>query len=178
MNIETLDLYLLHWRGSVPIEETLDAFAELQQSGKIRAFGVSNFDTSDMQEAAARLHGDAIATNQILYNLSRRSPEHDLLPWCRAHRVPVMAYSPVEQGRLLGNRSLAQIAKTRGATPSQIALAWLLEQDQILAIPKSSDPQHVEENRVSAELKLSPEELSLLEQAFPRPKQRKALEML
>jgi len=167
LGIEKIDLYLLHWRGSVPVVETLDAFAELKRSGKIGAFGVSNFDVSDMEEAWAHAGGPEIATNQILYNLTRRSVEHDLLPWCASHRVPVMAYSPVEQGRLI-----------RKGIPAQTALAWLLNKEGIIAIPKSSDVRHIEENRVAADLVLTTEELSLLDRAFPRPRKPKPLEML
>lgn len=174
LGIETIDLYLLHWRGSVPLAETLDAFAELKRSGKIGSFGVSNFDTSDMEEAWGLRGGQKIAANQILYNLTRRSVEHDLLPWCRNQRVPVMAYSPVEQGRLVRDRKLLN----RDATPAQIALAWLLTMEGIIAIPKSSDVRHVEENRVAADLVLTTEELSLIDRAFPRPRERKPLEML
>ena len=174
LGIEIIDLYLLHWRGSVPLAETLDAFAELKRTGKIGSFGVSNFDTSDMQEAWGLPGGQEIATNQILYNLTRRSVEHDLLPWCRNHRVPVIAYSPMEQGRLLRDQKLLN----RDATPAQIALAWLLTMEGIIAIPKSSGVRHVEENRVAADLVLTTEELSLLDKAFPRLKERKPLEML
>ncbi|MEO8125581.1 MAG: aldo/keto reductase [Bryobacteraceae bacterium] len=172
--VENIDLYLLHWRGSVPLSETLDAFQELKQSGKIGAFGVSNFDTSDMQEAWALSGGKDIATNQILYNLTRRGVEHNLLPWCAARGIPVMAYSPVEQGRLIRDRKLLN----RDATPAQVALAWLLRKEGIIAIPKSSDVHHVEENRDAMDLVLTAEELSLLDKAFPRPKEAKPLEML
>jgi len=178
LRVDRIDLYLLHWRGSVPLAETLDVFAELKQRGKIGGFGVSNLDTSDMEEAWDLPHGPEIETDQILYNLTRRSVEHDLLPWLRDHHVPVMAYSPVEQGRLVRNPKLAAIAKGRGATPAQIALAWLLAQPEVIAIPKSGDRKHVEENRVAADIDLSAEELATLDKAFPRPSQRKPLEML
>ena len=174
LRIETIDLYLLHWRGSVPLAETLDAFAELQRAGKIGAFGVSNFDTSDMEEAWGLPGGAGIAANQILYNLTRRGVEHDLLPWCHNHSLPVMAYSPVEQGHLVRDKKLL----IRGATPAQIALAWLLAKEGIIAIPKSSGVRHVEENRVAADLVLTTEEILLLDNAFPRPRERKPLEML
>ncbi len=178
LRTDVLDLYLLHWRGSVPLAETLEAFAKLQQEGKIASFGVSNFDTSDMEEAWALPQGTQIASNQILYNLTRRGVEHDLLPFCRSHHVPVMAYSPVEQGRLLNNKSLSEIAWKLGATTSQVALRWLLDQPETIVIPKSGDPKHVEENRAAADLQLSAEDLTALEKAFPRPKERKPLEML
>jgi len=178
LGVERIDLYLLHWRGSVPLSETLNAFARLHGAGKIASFGVSNFDTSDMEEAYGLAHGQDIATDQILYNLTRRSVEHDLLPWLGHHHIPVMAYSPVEQGRLLGNRKLASIAAARKATPAQIALAWLLAQPDVIVIPKSGDAKHVEENRAAADIALTAEELSALDRAFPRPAKRKPLEML
>ncbi len=178
LGVEALDLYLLHWRGSIPLAETLEAFAKLVASGKIRAFGVSNFDTDDLQEAWGIPAGHHIATNQILYNLTRRSVEHALLPWCRDHRIPVMAYSPVEQGRLMRNRKLEEIARRREATPAQVAIAWLLAQPEIMVIPKAGDPRHVEENRLAADLQLTLEDLQDLDRAFPRPRERKPLEML
>ncbi len=178
LGVDSIDLYLLHWRGSVPLQETLDAFAELKRAGKIGAFGVSNFDTADMKEAWGLEHGPKIVTNQILYNLTRRGVERELLPWLRARDIPVMAYSPVEQGRLLRDRKLIQIAAARRATPAQIALAWLLAQPGVCAIPKSSDVSHVEENCAAADIALTPEELSALDRAFPRPAKRVALEML
>jgi diketogulonate reductase-like aldo/keto reductase len=173
-----IDLYLLHWRGSIPLAETLDAFAELKLAGKIGGFGVSNLDTSDMEEAWTLNHGKEIETNQILYNLTRRGPEHDLLPWCRHRHISVMAYSPVEQGRLLRNHKLIEIAAARKATPAQIALAWLLAQPEIIAIPKASQAVHVKENRAAADIALSVAEMSMLDSAFPRPKQLRPLEML
>jgi len=178
LGVESLDLYLLHWRGSVPLGETLDVFSELKRAGKIAAFGVSNFDTSDMEEAWGLPHGKEIAVNQILYNLTRRSVEFELLPWLRGRHVPVMAYSPVEQGKLVRNAKLSAIAKKRNATAAEIALAWLLAQPEMIAIPKSGDPKHIEENRAAADIELTSEEVSALEGAFPRPQKRKSLEML
>jgi diketogulonate reductase-like aldo/keto reductase len=178
LGVESIDIYLLHWRGSIPLAETFDALAKLQSEGKIRAYGVSNLDTDDMEEAFGILAGRQIVTNQILYNLTRRSPEYDLLPFCREHRIPVMAYSPVEQGRLLRHRGLEEIAKRRGATPAQVAIAWLLAQRGMIAIPKAGNPKHVEENCGAAKITLTSSELSELEREFPRPKKRKALEML
>lgn len=177
IGIESIDLYLLHWRGNIPLAETFEAFTRLQSEGKIRAFGVSNFDTDDMDEAFA-ISAGRIATDQILYNLTRRSVEHDLLPWCRNHHVPVMAYSPVEQGRLLHNRKLAAIAGRRNATPAQIAITWLLAQPGIIVIPKAGDPRHVVENRGAADMELTSSELAELDHEFPRPRHRKPLEML
>ena len=178
LGVESIDLYLLHWRGSIPLSETFDAFTRLVDDGKIRAFGVSNFDTGDLEEAWAVPAGRRIATNQILYNLTRRNVEHSVLPWCRERRVPVMAYSPVEQGRLLHNPKLAEIARGREATPAQIAIPWLLAQPDTLAIPKAGDPRHVEENRRAADLELTADELAHLDRAFPRPRHKRPLEML
>lgn len=178
LRTERLDVYLLHWRGSVPLAETLEAFERLHSAGKIDAYGVSNFDTEDMQEAWNLPPGRKIVTNQILYNLSRRNPEHELLPWCREHKVSVMAYSPVEQGRLVHDGKLADLASKRGATIAQLALAWVLAQPGVIAIPKSSSAEHVRENRAALDIQLTREELAALDAAFPRPKTKKPLEML
>lgn len=173
-----LDLYLLHWRGSVPLEATLAAFQSLQAAGKIRDFGVSNFDHADMREAAALPGGEQIATNQVLYNLTRRGIEWDLAPWCREHAIPIMAYSPIEQGRMAGDARLRAIAQRHKATPAQIALAWLLHQPAVIVIPKSSHADHVRENRAALDLVLSEKDLAELGRIFPPPKQKHALEML
>ncbi len=178
LKTDYLDLYLLHWRGSVPLVETLDAFQTLKTAGKIRDFGVSNFDTADMNEAVALPHGNAIAVNQVLYNLTRRGIEWDLLPWCCQHRVPVMAYSPVEQGHLLNQSALKTIAQERGVTSAQIAIAWLLHQDNVVVIPKSSTPRHLEQNRAALDIHLTAEELRLLDKTFPPPSQQVSLQML
>ena len=178
LRVESIDLYLLHWRGSVPLSETLDTFAQLKQAGKIASFGVSNFDTSDMEEAWGLAHGHGVETDQVLYNLTRRSVEYSLLPWLRHRHVPVMAYSPVEQGRLLRNPKLAGIAERRHASPAQIALAWLLAQPEVIAIPKSGDRKHVAENRAAVDIALTADELAALDRAFPRPQKPKPLEML
>jgi len=178
LRVESIDLYLLHWRGSVPLSETLDTFAQLRQAGKIASFGVSNFDTSDMEESCGLAHGHGVETDQVLYNLTRRSVEHSLLPWLRHRHVPVMAYSPVEQGRLLRNPKLAGIAERRHASPAQIALAWLLAQPEVIAIPKSGDRKHVAENRAAVDIALTADELAALDRAFPRPQKPKPLEML
>jgi diketogulonate reductase-like aldo/keto reductase len=171
-----LDLYLLHWRGSIPLAETLAAFENLQRTGKIRDFGVSNFSEPDMEEAVVLNSGGKIATNQLLYNLRRRGIELDLLPWCRQRGIPIMAYSPIEQGRLLS--SLRPIGDRLNVTPAQLALAWVLSQDGVIAIPKSSDTRHVAENRASADVVLSAHELAELDRLFPRPSRKTPLEML
>ncbi|GAB1584527.1 aldo/keto reductase [Phyllobacterium phragmitis] len=178
MKCETIDLYLLHWRGGYPLQETVAAFEDLRQAGKIRNWGVSNFDIDDMDELAHVVDGQQIATNQILYNLTRRGPEFDLMPWCRERAIPVMAYSPIEQGRLLGNKVLAEIAKECGSTPASVALAWVLSHEGVIAIPKSSDPVHLRENRQAADLKLPVEQLLSLDRAFPAPRRKVPLEML
>lgn len=178
LKTDYLDLYLLHWRDSVPLAETLDAFQRLQQSGKIRDYGVSNFDVSDMIAAQKQTGGQAIATNQVLYNLTRRGIEWDLLPWCRQQGIPIMAYSPVEQGRLLRNQQLQIIAQQRGVTTAQVAIAWLLHQDDVIVIPKSSQIAHIEQNRAALDLRLTADELATLNTAFPPPTGRVALEML
>ena len=178
LKTDYLDLYLLHWRGGASLSATLEAFQVLKQSGKIRDYGVSNFSAEDM-EAANKLPGGAeIATNQVLYNLMRRGVEWDLLPWCRNHGLPVMAYSPVEQGRLLKNPKLQAIAQQRGVTPAKLAIAWLLHQDNCVVIPKSSSIDHVEENRAALDLQLSVDDLAALDAAFPPPTKRVPLEML
>lgn len=178
LKTDYLDLYLLHWRGSFPLSETLEAFQMLKQAGKIRDYGVSNFDLADMKKAVALPGGAAIATNQVLYNLMRRGIEWELLPWCRQNHIPIMAYSPVEQGRLLTHSTLQQIAQERGVTPAQVAIAWLLHQDNVIVIPKSSSIAHVEENYAALNLQLTPEELTTLDKAFPPPAKRVALETL
>ena len=178
LKTDRIDLYLLHWRGNVPLAETLDAFDELGASGKIRYWGVSNFDIDDMKELAGLRPDVSPATNQVLYNLTRRGLEYDLLPWCQARGTPVMAYSPVEQGRLLGNRALKRVADRLTATPAQVALAWVLRQAQVIAIPKAGDLEHVRENRGAVELTLAAEDLRELDQAFPPPRKATPLEML
>lgn len=178
LQTDYLDLYLLHWRGSVPLAETLEAFQTLQQAGKIRSYGVSNFDVEDLEEIVGLPGGDAIATNQILYNLTRRGVEWALLPWCRQRNIPVMAYSPIEQGRLLNHRTLKAIAQERGVTTAQVAIAWLLHQQDVIVIPKSSRIEHVEQNRAALDLNLSAEELATLDAAFPPPTQPVPLQML
>jgi diketogulonate reductase-like aldo/keto reductase len=176
LGTDRLDLYLLHWRGSVPLAETVEAMEALKAAGKIRRWGVSNLDTDDMAELVAA-GGDGCVTDQILYNLSRRGPEHDLLPWLDEHAMPVMAYSPVAQGRLVADPTLARIATTIGATPAQVALAWALRHDGVIAIPKAGTVAHVHENRAAADLILSEADLAALDVAFPRPSGRRPLEM-
>jgi diketogulonate reductase-like aldo/keto reductase len=182
LNVECIDLYLLHWPGSVPLDETLDVFQRLQKAGKIRDYGLSNFDTEGMQEAFDLPGGAAVATDQVLYNLGRRGIEWDLLPWCRQHKMPLMAYSPLEstgkeQAALLGNPALKALADAHDATPAQIALAWVLHQEGVLAIPKASDPAHVRGNRAAADIVLSAHDLAALDRAFPPPRSARPLLM-
>src|SRR5438270_5877416 len=178
LGTDRLDLYLLHWRGPIPLEETLDAFAALVRTGKIRHWGVSNFDVSDMEELVDLPGGTAVATNQVLYNLTRRGIEYDLLPWCRERGLPIMAYSPIEQGRLLGHRELQGVAARHGATPAQVALAWVLRQDGVNAIPRAGTPAHVRENRAALDLRLTEQDFAALDRAFPPPTGPRPLEML
>ncbi|WP_043713226.1 aldo/keto reductase [Symbiobacterium thermophilum] len=178
LRTDRIDLYLLHWRGRHPLAETLEAFAELVRAGKIRYWGVSNFDTDDMEELTGLPGGAAVATNQVLYNLSRRGIEYDLLPWCRERRIPIMAYSPIEQGRILENTVLRRVAARHGATPAQVALAWLLRQKDVMVIPKAGRPEHVRENRAALDLELTAEDLAELDRAFPSPTRKVPLEML
>jgi diketogulonate reductase-like aldo/keto reductase len=182
LGTDRIDLYLLHWRGSVPLEETLDGFERLKSAGKILDFGVSNFDASDMREAADLPGGSALAANQVLYNLARRGVEWDLLPWCRERGVPLMAYSPLEsspqeQAAMLGNPGIGKVAARHGVSAAQVALAWLLRQDGVVVIPKAAKPANVRENRAALDLVLSGEDLAELDQAFPPPRRATALDM-
>jgi diketogulonate reductase-like aldo/keto reductase len=174
---DRIDLYLLHWRGGPALADTLAAFATLIRDGKIRHWGVSNFDTDDMEELWG-LDGEGCATNQVLYNLSRRSIEYDLVPACRKRRIPIMAYSPIEQGRLLRHAALKDIAGRHNATPAQIALAWLLRQEGTIVIPKSADIARMRENRDSVGIQLDETDIAALDRAFPPPKAPRPLEML
>ena len=175
---DRIDLYLLHWRGSAPLSGTVEAFGELMRVGKIGAWGVSNFDKPDMEELWGLAGGKACATNQVLYNLSRRGIEHDLIPWSDRHHVPVMAYSPVEQGRLLRHREVQAIAQRHNATPAQVALAWVMRLAGVIAIPKAGSVAHAKENRAALDLRLTTEDFAALDKAFPPPRGPKALEML
>jgi diketogulonate reductase-like aldo/keto reductase len=178
LRTDRLDLYLLHWRESVPLAETVEGFETLRKDGKIRRWGVSNFDVGDMEELWRLGAGQGCATDLVLYNLSRRWPERDLLPWCREHDLPIMAYSPIEQGRLLGKSAIKRLAKARGVSPAQIALAWLLRRDDVIVIPKASSADHIRDNRAALDLVLAPEELAALDRAFPAPHKPARLETL
>ena len=178
LGTDRLDLYLLHWRGNVPLEETLDAFAALVDAGKIRYWGVSNFDVVDMIELRGVTGGVDVAADQVLYNLTRRGIEYDLMPWCRKRDIPIMAYSPIEQGRLLGHRALKSVAARHDARPAQVALAWLLRQDGVVAIPKAANVAHVRENHAVLALRLTKQDLAALDRAFPAPTEATPLAML
>jgi aldehyde reductase len=178
LGVDTIDLYLLHWPGGVPLAETVEAFESLQRAGKIRHWGVSNFDTEGMRELWNTPGGEAAQTNQVLYNLGERGIEWDLLPGVRERGVPVMAYSPFDQGRLLKRGPLATFAKQRAMTPGQVAVAWLLAQDGVIAIPKSGDSQRVEENAAALARPLTAADLQELDRLFPPPTGPSPLAML
>lgn len=178
LGTDRIDLYLLHWRGGASLPVVVEAFGRLVESGKIRHWGVSNFDPRDMEELMAMAGGKAVASDQVLYNLKRRSIEFDLLPWCRSRSIPIMAYSPVDQGGLVAHRTLAAIGKQHGATAAQIAIAWLLARKGVVVIPKAGSPSHVRENRAAADLVLTREDFAALDRAFPPPKGAKPLEMV
>jgi diketogulonate reductase-like aldo/keto reductase len=177
LRTDRLELYLLHWRGSTPLSETVDGMEALKRAGKIRAWGVSNLDLADMDSLAAA-GGDACATDQILYNVTRRGPEFDLIPRLAARGMPVTAYSPVEQGRLPRGGALQEVGARHGATPHQVALAWAIRSATVLAIPKAGDPAHVRQNRAALDLELAAEDLAALDAEFPPPTRPARLEML
>ncbi|KAF1044238.1 MAG: putative oxidoreductase [Herbaspirillum frisingense] len=178
LGTDRLDLYLLHWRGSHPLSATVEAMQALVAQGKIRGWGVSNLDTDDIDELLEEENGDKCLANQVLYNLSRRGVEYDLLPESVARGVPIMAYSPIEQGRILKNAALAAVAQRHGATPAQIALAWVLRRPGVIAIPKASDEAHVTLNRACLDFALGDADLKELDAAFPPPRRKQALAML
>jgi diketogulonate reductase-like aldo/keto reductase len=178
LNTDHLDLYLLHWRGTVPFSETMAGFLDLQQAGKIRDYGVSNLDLDEMEALWTVPGGRAVQTNQLLYNLTRRSIESDLLPWLRERRTPVMAYSPIEQARLLEDRRLIDFAQRNALTPAQAALAWLLAKEDVIVIPKTSRRERLKENLGALERPLTPAQVAELDRLFPRPPGPRPLEML
>ena len=178
LGTDRIDLYLLHWRGGTPLAETVGAFETLKQQGKILHWGVSNFDTEDMEELAGIASGNAVQTNQVLYNLSSRGVDFDLLPWSRERGIPVMAYSPIGQGNLTRDRRLLAIAKRHDASAAQIALAWTICQPGVIAIPKAGSAAHVRDNRAALDIRLSDADLAELDSAFPPPSRRRPLEMI
>ena len=170
LRTDRLDLYLLHWRGEVPLTETVEAFEELKESGAIGDWGVSNFDLSDMEELLTVPDGEAVATDQVLYNLYHREPETGLLPWCLDRNIPIMAYSPIDRGRMTGDPILNEIASRHGITPARVALAWLLQKEGVIVVAKASRPEHVRENRAALDVHLPSGDLAELEEAFPAPR--------
>lgn len=177
LKTDRLDLYLLHWRGSHPFEETIAGFEALQAAGKIRHWGVSNLDPDDMDELLAA-GGEACAVNQILYNPSRRGPEFDLMPQMARHKIPIMAYSPIEQARLPRSGALGRVAARHNVDPFQVALAWVMRRPDVIAIPKASRAAHVRANVAAAALVLDAQDLADIDADFPPPTRRRALEML
>jgi diketogulonate reductase-like aldo/keto reductase len=178
LGTDRIDLYLLHWRGEVPLAETLEAFASLRASGKIRHYGVSNLDLADMKALASAPGGKDVQTNQLLYNLSRRGIEWDLLPWMRDQGIPVMAYSPIEQARLVRNPGLCDFARRYRMTAAQAALAWLLKDDDVIVIPKTATPAKLEDNLGALDIRLSAPQIAELDALFPPPAKSRPLEML
>jgi diketogulonate reductase-like aldo/keto reductase len=176
LKTDYLDLYLLHWRESVPLTETLEAFESLKQVGKIRDYGVSNFDIEDMEEVRACPGGAEIVNNQVFYNLSHRGIEWDLLPWCRMRGLPIMAYSPLNEGKLATQTRIKPIAQRYGASCAQVALAWLLGQEGIIVFPKASKQAHVRENRAALDLKLTDDDLKKLDRTFRPPRKKVTLQ--
>ena len=178
LDIEALDLYLLHWRGRIPLEETVATLEELGAAGKIRNWGVSNFDVADMEELVAVPGGGRVAANQVLYNLARRGVEYDLLPWCEERGVRVMAYSPLDEGRLVRHPAIDAVARRLGASAGEVAIAWLLRRPSVVTIPKAASAEHVRVNRRAADLVLDAAALETLELAFPPPRRKRPLEMI
>lgn len=178
LKIEKIDLYLLHWQSSVPLSETVEALEKLVTQGKIGAWGVSNFDTALMENLAQIAPKGHIATNQILYNLSRRGPEFDLIPWCEDHNIPVMAYAPIEQGRIMKNRDLLELARKLNVAPSVLALAWVIRNPLMIAIPKTSSIKHLRENTKALDLSLDQEVLRALDKIFLPPTRKQPLEVI
>jgi diketogulonate reductase-like aldo/keto reductase len=178
LKTDRLDLYLLHWRGSHPLAETVAAFEKLKSDGKLRHWGVSNLDTDDMAELRGITNGGNCISNQVLYHLGSRGIEWDLLADCAKHKVMVMAYSPLGQGAILRNTALASVARKHNVTPAVIALAWTMRHQHVVAIPKASNVEHVKANAAAADLKLDADDLKALDAAFPPPKRATPLGML
>lgn len=180
LGTDRIDLYLLHWRGGHPLAETVGAFQALKAAGKIRYWGVSNLDTADMEELVAVPGGSACAANQVLYHPDSRGIEFDLLPWCAAHAIPVMAYSPLGHHvrRLLGSSALQAVAARHGATPAQIAIAWGMRAGQVISIPKAADLAHVRENAAAGEITLTAEDLTAIDAVHRPPSRKVGLDLL
>ena len=175
LRLDCIDLYLLHWRGGVPLAETVRGFEQLQRRGWIRQWGVSNFDLDDLRQLAAVPGGKACAANQVYYSLSERGVEFDLLPWQQLHQMPLMAYSPIDQGELVDHAALRAVAESHRATPAQVALAWVLRQTGVMAIPKASRAAHLRHNWAAQDLRLSDADLAELDHLFPPPRRKRPL---
>jgi diketogulonate reductase-like aldo/keto reductase len=178
LRVEHVDLYLLHWRQSENLSVVVETFTGLVAAGKIRHWGVSNFDVADLAELDAVPGGNQVASNQVLYNVTRRGIEYQLLPRTRSAALNVMAYTPIEQGRILGNEVLREIARRHGVTPAQVALAWTIRAEGVLAIPRSGSPAHTRENAAAAAIELSERDLQDIDRAFPPPSKARPLEMI
>jgi diketogulonate reductase-like aldo/keto reductase len=178
LRTDRIDLYLLHWRSNENLPVVVETFGELAKAGKIRHWGVSNFDVEDLEELSTLPGSDAVACDQVLYNVTRRGIEFDLLPGARARGINVMAYTPIEPSRTLGDVTLRRIAARHQATPLQIALAWVIRQDGVVAIPRTGSPEHVRENAAAAAIELTAGDLAELDRAFPPPKRKRPLEMI
>jgi diketogulonate reductase-like aldo/keto reductase len=179
LGTDHLDLYLLHWRGQIPLADTVQAFEELVQAGLIGSWGVSNFDTADMKELVAVPNGENVQQNQVLYNLARRGPEFDLIPWCTGRGIPLMSYSPIDHGRLLGHRDLVDLVRLKGITLAQLAIAWVLRlAPQVRTVVKAANRDHVLENRAVLDVHFTPAELAQLDRMSPPPMRRVPLEVL
>ena len=176
LRTDRLDLYLLHWREEIPLAETLEAFTGLLRAGKIRYWGVSNFDLADMQELVGSRAGAGVAANEVMYSVKRRGIEYALLPWCRRRHIAIIAYSPLDQGQLVRSRKLEEIAARHEATPAQVALAWLVRQKGVIAIPKAKSQVHLRENRAALDLRLDKHDLTTLDRDFPPPTKKRPLE--
>jgi diketogulonate reductase-like aldo/keto reductase len=176
LKVDCIDLYLLHWRGNIPLADTVEGMRRMQQQGKIRLWGVSNLDVDDLEELGEALTD--CAADQVLYNLSARGADYDLLPFCRQRGMAVMAYTPVGQGSLLRQRAVQAVAARHGASPAQVAIAWTLRAPGVISIPKAANPDHVRDNAAAAALALTPQDLAELDAAFPAPKRKRPLEML
>jgi diketogulonate reductase-like aldo/keto reductase len=178
LGTDRIDLYLLHWPGRTPLAETVSGFVDLQRAGKIRHWGVSNFGVEDMDDLLAVDDAQQVQCNQVLYNLTRRGIEYDLLPWSQQRSLPIMAYSPIEQGRVLGDQVVQRLASRHGAAAAQLALAWVLRQEGVIAIPKAGTPAHMHELSGALDLQLTAEDLRELDQAYPPPSRPTPLAML
>jgi len=178
LGVDAIDLYLLHWRGRIPLAETVEALDRLVETGKVERWGVSNFDVEDMEELAGVARMGGIFANQVLYNPARRGIEFDLLPWCRERNVQLMAYSPLDEGALASDRRLATIGERLGASASQVALAWILRQSGVCAIPKAGSLEHVRDNAKALELRLDEETLREIDRIFTPPSRKQRLEII